>query len=165
MYKRKVLSKRTAIYTLLVLTRNWKWQHRLEKWTKIYRNNKKWCKNFCKLPTMPITKSGLRRIIPIRSKFKALWEKDFCKQCAALTPIKSLIDHFYDTNKQKTAKDVYQQSIVVAKNLQRLGIKKGDIVVFFCMNNEDVAVLTMGCILIGALVNYFEVFMEGGKSV
>lgn len=75
-----------------------------------------------------------------------------------------IIDHFYDTNREKTVKEVYEQSITVATNLHRLGIKKGDVVVFFSMNNENISVLTMGCVLIGALVNYFEVQLEGGKK-
>ncbi|XP_061397853.1 2-hydroxy-7-methoxy-5-methyl-1-naphthoate--CoA ligase-like [Musca vetustissima] len=71
-----------------------------------------------------------------------------------------IIDHFYDTNTTKTAKDVYEQSILIAINLQRLGIKKGDCVIFYSMNNEWVAVLSLGCILIGALPNYCEVHLD-----
>ncbi|XP_065365997.1 uncharacterized protein LOC135958973 [Calliphora vicina] len=97
---------------------------------------------------------------PYKEQIKGSMGERFLKTMRSIDPNK-IIDQFYDTNKQKTAKEVYEQSIAVAKNMQRLGIKKGDVVVFFSMNNEDVAVLTMGCILIGALVNYFEVFMEG----
>ncbi|XP_005176639.1 luciferin 4-monooxygenase [Musca domestica] len=71
-----------------------------------------------------------------------------------------VIDHFYDTNVIKTAKDVYEESILIALNLQRLGIKKGDCVIFYSMNNEWISVLTFGCILIGALPNYIEVHLD-----
>ncbi|XP_023304947.2 4-coumarate--CoA ligase 3-like [Lucilia cuprina] len=96
---------------------------------------------------------------PYKDKVYGSLGERFLKTMRSINPNK-IIDHFYDTNRQKTAKEVYEQSIIVAKNLQRLGIRKGDVVAFFCMNNEEVAVLTMGCILVGALVNYFEVFME-----
>ncbi|XP_061388641.1 uncharacterized protein LOC133323735 [Musca vetustissima] len=71
-----------------------------------------------------------------------------------------IIDHFYDTNTIKTAKDVYEESILIAVNLKRLGVKKGDCVIFYAMNNEWVAVLSMGCFLIGAYPIYFEVHLD-----
>lgn len=74
-----------------------------------------------------------------------------------------IIDHFYDTNVIKTAKDVYEESILIALNLQRLGIKKGDCVIFYSMNNEWISVLTFGCILIGTLPNYIEVHLDEGE--
>lgn len=101
---------------------------------------------------------------PYKDLVKGSLGEKFLKTMRSIEPSK-VIDHFYDTNTEKTAREVYEQSIKVAKNLQRLGVKKGDIVVFFCMNNEHVAVLTMGCILIGALINYFEVHLEDGKRV
>ncbi|KAM7346972.1 2-succinylbenzoate--CoA ligase-like [Cochliomyia hominivorax] len=96
---------------------------------------------------------------PYKEQVKGSLGEKFLKTMRSIAPNK-ILDHFYDTNKQKTAKEIYEQSIIVAKNLQRLGIKKGDVVVFFSMNNEHIAVLTMGCILVGALINYFEVHME-----
>lgn len=92
----------------------------------------------------------------------SLGEK-FLKTMRSIDPTK-IIDHFYDTNRQKSAKEIYEQSIAVAKNLQRLGIKMSDVVVFFCKNNEEVAVLTMGCILIGVVVNFFETSLKDGKN-
>ena len=86
----------------------------------------------------------------------------FLKTMRSIDPNK-VLDYFYDTNRLKTAIEIYHESIKVAKNLQRLGVKKDNVVVFYCMNNEHVSVLSMGCVLIGALVNYFEVHMVGGK--
>ncbi|XP_061400794.1 2-succinylbenzoate--CoA ligase-like [Musca vetustissima] len=74
-----------------------------------------------------------------------------------------VIDHFYDTNAIKTAKDVYEQSILIAINLQLMGVQHGDCVIFFSMNNEWTSVLTMGSILMGAVPNFFEVYLDNGS--
>lgn len=74
-----------------------------------------------------------------------------------------IIDHFYDKNVMKTARQIYEESVTIAINLQRLGVTKGDVVILFSMNNEMSAVLTLGCVLLGALPNFFEVHMEEGK--
>uniref|UniRef100_A0A1I8NSR8 AMP-dependent synthetase/ligase domain-containing protein n=1 Tax=Stomoxys calcitrans TaxID=35570 RepID=A0A1I8NSR8_STOCA len=60
----------------------------------------------------------------------------------------------------KTAKEVYEQSIVIALNLRRMGIKKGDAIALYTMNNEWVSVLTLGCILVGAVPYFCEVHLD-----
>lgn len=76
-----------------------------------------------------------------------------------------IIDHFYDSDTRKTANEVYEQSIAIALNLKRMGIKKGDVIVLYSMNNEWISVLTFGCILIGALPNFCEVHLDEGEYV
>ncbi|XP_073814344.1 2-succinylbenzoate--CoA ligase-like [Musca autumnalis] len=71
-----------------------------------------------------------------------------------------IIDHFYDKHVKKTAKEVYEQSILIAINLQQMGIKKGDPVIFYSQNNEWIAVLLGGCILCGAVPLFFECHLD-----
>ncbi|XP_073832944.1 uncharacterized protein isoform X2 [Musca autumnalis] len=79
---------------------------------------------------------------------------------AKLSLGEKFLHHFYDRNVVKTAKDVYEQSILIAINLKRLGIKQADCVIFYSMNNEWISVLSFGCFLIGALPNYCEVHLD-----
>ncbi|XP_073814342.1 uncharacterized protein [Musca autumnalis] len=88
----------------------------------------------------------------------SLGEK-FLQTMRSTDPTK-IIDHFYDKNILKSVKEVYEQAILIAINLKQLGIKKGDCVIFFTLNNEWIAVLTFGCILCGAVPLYFEVHLD-----
>ncbi|XP_075157074.1 uncharacterized protein LOC142230315 [Haematobia irritans] len=92
----------------------------------------------------------------------SLGEK-FLKTMRSINPNK-IIDYFYDANVSRTAKEVYEQSIVMAINLKEIGIKRGDIVIFFSMNNEWISALTFGCILMGAVPSFFEVHLDNEST-
>ncbi|XP_037937706.1 2-succinylbenzoate--CoA ligase-like [Teleopsis dalmanni] len=71
-------------------------------------------------------------------------------------PKDKVLELFYDTNEEKSAELIYKEAIVIAMNLQRIGIKPGDVVVLYSMHNPNISVLAFGCYLIGAVVTYFE---------
>lgn len=74
-----------------------------------------------------------------------------------------VLEYHYDVKREKRVKDIYEESIRVAKNFRRLGMRKGDVIVLFSGNNYMISVLTFGTILAGGVVNYFEVKLEQGK--
>ncbi|XP_037808390.1 putative acyl--CoA ligase YdaB [Lucilia sericata] len=71
-----------------------------------------------------------------------------------------VLEYHYDVEKEKCVKDLYQESIIVAKNLQRLGMQKGDVVMLFSGYNYWTSSLTFGTLLVGGVVNYFEVKLD-----
>ncbi|XP_037808391.1 probable 4-coumarate--CoA ligase 3 [Lucilia sericata] len=71
-------------------------------------------------------------------------------------PGDKVLEWHYDTGVSKTMNEIYRESVTVAINLQRLGIKKGDVVVFYSMVNSKVSSLAMGALMLGAVVNFFE---------
>ncbi|XP_055842795.1 2-succinylbenzoate--CoA ligase-like [Episyrphus balteatus] len=85
---------------------------------------------------------------------------------AILTKLKTdnqdrIFEFFYDKGITLTVADVRQQTIKVAQNLQRIGLKKGDTVVIYSMLNEKITPIAFGCFTIGAPVNYFETNFDG----
>ncbi|XP_055840520.1 uncharacterized protein LOC129908195 [Episyrphus balteatus] len=72
-----------------------------------------------------------------------------------------IFEVFYDKRIALKVGDVRQQTIKVAQNLQRIGLKKGDTVVIYSMLNEKITPISFGCFTIGAPVNYFETHFEG----
>ncbi|XP_061395297.1 putative acyl--CoA ligase YdaB [Musca vetustissima] len=80
----------------------------------------------------------------------------FLKSMRSLDPYKVLEYHF-DVKKERRAKDIFQDSVTIAVNLQRLGLRKGDVVVLFTGYTVMTSALTFGSLLIGAVVNFFEV--------
>ncbi|XP_023292862.2 putative acyl--CoA ligase YdaB [Lucilia cuprina] len=71
-----------------------------------------------------------------------------------------ILEYHYDVEKEKSVKDLYQESIIVSKNLQRLGMQKGDVVMLFSGYNYWTSSITFGTLLMGGAVNYFEVKLE-----
>lgn len=78
-------------------------------------------------------------------------------------PGDKVLEWHYDTGLTKTMDDIYRDSVTVAINLQRLGVKKGDVVVFYSMVNSKVSSLAMGALMLGAVVNFFETTFQKGK--
>uniref|UniRef100_T1PAV5 AMP-binding enzyme n=1 Tax=Musca domestica TaxID=7370 RepID=T1PAV5_MUSDO len=72
----------------------------------------------------------------------------------------TILEYHYDLKKEKSARDICQESIRVALNLRRLGLEKGDVVVLFTGYTYMTSALTFGALLIGAVVNFFEVQLE-----
>lgn len=76
-----------------------------------------------------------------------------------------IIEWHYDTGRGRTMEEIYRESITVAMNLQKMGIKKGDVVVFYCMMNSKLSSLAMGCLMLGATVNFFETNFSPGMKL
>lgn len=85
----------------------------------------------------------------------------FLESMRGLEP-QQVLEYHYDTNKEKQVKDIYEQAITVAKNLQSMGLSKGDVVVLVSGNNYMTSALTFGTILAGGVVNYFEIKLNEG---
>ncbi|KAM7349837.1 putative acyl--CoA ligase YdaB [Cochliomyia hominivorax] len=83
----------------------------------------------------------------------------FLQSMRSLDPDKVLEFH-YDVNKEKCVKDLYRESILIAKNLNRLGLSRGDVVLLFSGYNYITSSLTFGTLLVGGVVNFFEVKLE-----
>ncbi|XP_065364963.1 putative acyl--CoA ligase YdaB [Calliphora vicina] len=71
-----------------------------------------------------------------------------------------VLEYHYDEQKEKLVKDLYQEAIIVAGNLQRLGLSRGDVVILFSGYNYMTSSLTFGTLLMGGVVNFFEVKLE-----
>ncbi|TMW40253.1 hypothetical protein DOY81_014666 [Sarcophaga bullata] len=67
-----------------------------------------------------------------------------------------VIEWHYDTSQGRTMEEIYREAITVAMNLQKMGVKKADVVVFYCMMNSKVSSLAMGALMLGATVNFYE---------
>ncbi|TMW42522.1 hypothetical protein DOY81_012398 [Sarcophaga bullata] len=67
----------------------------------------------------------------------------FLQSMRGLDP-QQVLEYHYDSSREKRVKDIYQESITVAQNLQRLGLSKGDVVVLVSGNNYMTSVLTLG---------------------
>ncbi|XP_055840526.1 uncharacterized protein LOC129908197 [Episyrphus balteatus] len=85
---------------------------------------------------------------------------------AILTKLKDdnhdrILEVFYDKGISLTVGDVRQQTIKVAQNLQRIGLKKGDTVVIYSMLNKMITSIAFALYTIGAPVNFFETNLEG----
>ncbi|KAM7349310.1 uncharacterized protein ACRADG_008312 [Cochliomyia hominivorax] len=75
---------------------------------------------------------------------------------AKKVPGDKIIEWHYDSGVNKTMAEIYRDSKIVAMNLQRLGIKKGDVVIMYSMVNTKISSLAMGALMVGAVVNFFE---------
>ncbi|KAL5275824.1 hypothetical protein ACFFRR_001579 [Megaselia abdita] len=71
----------------------------------------------------------------------------------------------YDNQRRSTAGEVLKWSTNAAINFEKLGVKKGDVVVFFCQYNSQVVPLIYGCYMIGAVVNCFDVLLDEDKTI
>lgn len=76
-----------------------------------------------------------------------------------------VIEVNYDTQQRSTAGEVLKWSTNAAINLERLGIKQGDVVIFFSQYNSQVVPMFYGCYMIGAVVNCFDVLVDNGELV
>lgn len=68
-----------------------------------------------------------------------------------------------DNNHKWTIKDYKELSITCAINLNELGLKKGDIVVYFCTLNSYITVSVYGCYYIGAIIHPIDVNCTEGN--
>lgn len=75
-----------------------------------------------------------------------------------------ILEYHYDEQRSKRVKDLYQESITVAENLKLLGMRKGDVVVIFSGYTYLTSSLTFGTILMGGVINFFEVKLNVGKK-
>uniref|UniRef100_A0A0A1WXQ8 Putative acyl--CoA ligase YdaB n=1 Tax=Zeugodacus cucurbitae TaxID=28588 RepID=A0A0A1WXQ8_ZEUCU len=75
-------------------------------------------------------------------------------------PDDHVLEHYVDTDDLRTAGEIYRESVAVAKNMERLGLKRGEIIVLYASNNTKATPLIMGAFLIGVKVNVFETAME-----
>ncbi|XP_055914991.1 2-succinylbenzoate--CoA ligase-like [Eupeodes corollae] len=73
-----------------------------------------------------------------------------------------VLEVFYDMGIQLTVGDILRQTITVAQNFQRLGLRKGDTVLLYSVSNEKVTPIVFACYTIGAPINFFETKLEGG---
>lgn len=76
-----------------------------------------------------------------------------------------ILEWHYDTGLSKTMQEICRDSKTVAMNLQRLGVKKGDVVVMYSMVNSKISSLAMGALMVGAVVNFFETTFQKGKRI
>lgn len=86
----------------------------------------------------------------------------FLQSMRSLEPNK-VLEYHYDVKREKYVQDLYQESITIANNLQRLGLSKGDVVLLFSGYNYMTSSLTFGSLLVGGVVNFFEVKLENGE--
>ena len=75
-----------------------------------------------------------------------------------------VIEWHYDTGKGRTMEEIHREAITVAMNLQKMNVKKGDVVVFYCMMQKTVSSLAMGVLMLGATVNFYETNFPEGKE-
>lgn len=73
-----------------------------------------------------------------------------------------ILEYHFDVHKEKCVKDIYQEALIIATNLQRLGLGRGDVIVLFSGNTYMTSSLTFGSLLMGGAVNFFEVKLENG---
>lgn len=69
----------------------------------------------------------------------------------------------HGTGKETTVGEMRNLAVTCAKNLESLGIKKGDVVCFFSQLNSFTTPTCYGCFIIGAIVNPMVVTMSEGK--
>ncbi|XP_055842799.1 uncharacterized protein LOC129909753 [Episyrphus balteatus] len=67
-----------------------------------------------------------------------------------------IIEVNHESDIKLTVNDIRHQTIIVAKNLQKLGVKKGDTVILFSRSNSKVTPVTFACYALGLPVNFFE---------
>ncbi|XP_055915561.1 uncharacterized protein LOC129948542 [Eupeodes corollae] len=67
----------------------------------------------------------------------------------------------HESGASLTAGQVRQQTIAVAQNLMRLGVKKGDIVIVFSKTNLKITPITFALYTIGAPINFFYLDLKG----
>ncbi|XP_004535361.1 uncharacterized protein LOC101455476 [Ceratitis capitata] len=82
----------------------------------------------------------------------------FLKQMRAL-PANHVLEYYVDTDERITVGQMYRASVAVARNLSRLGLQRGEIVLVYASNNVKVTPLIMGAWLMGARVNIFDTSM------
>lgn len=69
----------------------------------------------------------------------------------------------HGNGKETTVAEMRKLSITCAKNLEKLGLKKGDIVVFFSQLNHLTTPTCYGCFINGVIVNPMVVTMNEGE--
>lgn len=69
----------------------------------------------------------------------------------------------HGTGKKTTVKEMYNLSITCAKNLERLDVKKGDIVSVIANLNNYTTPMCYGCFIQGAIVNPIPVTSTDGE--
>lgn len=80
-------------------------------------------------------------------------------------PGNKILECHYDTGVNKSVEDLCKETKSVAMNLLKLGVKKGDVVVMYSMVNSKISSLTMGALMVGAVVNFFETTFQKGKRI
>ncbi|XP_055842570.1 uncharacterized protein LOC129909520 [Episyrphus balteatus] len=67
---------------------------------------------------------------------------------------------FHDNGTHVTNKEIREKTITAAQNLLNLGVKKGDVVVFFTYSKLNLTPLSFACYTIGAPVCYFDIHIN-----
>ncbi|XP_011187536.2 uncharacterized protein LOC105215368 [Zeugodacus cucurbitae] len=75
-------------------------------------------------------------------------------------PADQVLEHYVDTDELRTAGQIYRESVAVAKNLEKLGFKRDEVIVVYSKNNMKATPLIMGAFLMGAKVNTFDTTLE-----
>lgn len=73
---------------------------------------------------------------------------------------KRVVQIFHEENSQLTCDELMINSIRVAQNLTKFGVKTDDVIGVICKNSHKVSFLFNGCILIGAPINPLEPSFE-----
>uniref|UniRef100_A0A0A1X6R7 Putative acyl--CoA ligase YdaB n=1 Tax=Zeugodacus cucurbitae TaxID=28588 RepID=A0A0A1X6R7_ZEUCU len=75
-------------------------------------------------------------------------------------PADQILEQYVDTDEIRTSNQIYRESVAVAKNLKKLGLKRDEVIVVCGGNNMKVTPLIMSAFLMGAKVNVFETAMK-----
>ncbi|XP_055920570.1 3-[(3aS,4S,7aS)-7a-methyl-1,5-dioxo-octahydro-1H-inden-4-yl]propanoyl:CoA ligase-like [Eupeodes corollae] len=85
-------------------------------------------------------------------------------ECCEKNPNR-VLEVYHENGIQLTVKDIYLQTIIVAQNLLKLGVKTGDRVIFFSRTNEKVTPIVFACYAIGAAINFFDIHFEDDATI
>ncbi|XP_055840514.1 putative acyl--CoA ligase YdaB [Episyrphus balteatus] len=72
-----------------------------------------------------------------------------------------IIEVEHESGISRTARQIRSDTITVAHNLMRLGVKKGDIVIVFSKTNLKITPITFALYTIGAPINFFYLDLKG----
>ena len=83
---------------------------------------------------------------------------------SCLTNPDRILEVYHENVSELRFEDARCQTITFAQNLLKIGVKEGDIVIFFSRPNKKITPVTFACYLIGAAVNFFDINLEQSKS-